>query len=421
MNLAGKIEHYLPQHVLELVENTSRLACQSGQRLYLVGGVVRDLLLGYSNFDLDLVVEGNAVTLAQQIAGATQAKLVIHPRFGTAKLKYTDFTIDIATARDETYARPGALPTVTPGTLDNDLRRRDFSINAMAISLIPSSYGELIDPYHGKDDLERRLIRILHPKSFGDDATRILRAIRYEQRLGFNLETETARLLKENIPMLDTVSSDRIRHELELILREEYPEHALRRLGELGVLSRISPSLKGDDHLAENFEKARLLNKPSQLPSLYLCLTIYPLSQEENEQFLRRFNIPKKLARTLHDTLDLKTQLYLLHEPSLKRSEIYYLLKDYEPLAIQASAIASASEAVCRHLNLFLTELRYVKTYLSGDDLAKLGLPAGPQAGEMLEKLLQAKLDGEIKTEEEEEKLVLSIKTMKARSGRSEN
>jgi tRNA nucleotidyltransferase (CCA-adding enzyme) len=221
--------------------------------------------------------------------------------------------------------------------------------------------------------------------------------------------------------MLDTVSSDRIRHELELILREEYPEHALRRLGELGVLSRISPSLKGDDHLAENFEKARLLNKPSQLPSLYLCLTIYPLSQEENEQFLRRFNIPKKLARTLHDTLDLKTQLYLLHEPSLKRSEIYYLLKDYEPLAIQASAIASASEAVCRHLNLFLTELRYVKTYLSGDDLAKLGLPAGPQAGEMLEKLLQAKLDGEIKTEEEEEKLVLSIKTMKARSGRSEN
>jgi len=421
MNLTAEVEQYLPQHILKLVKNTSRLAYLSEQGLYLVGGVVRDLLLNHPNFDLDLVVEGDAVMLARQLAEATQAKLATHPQFGTAKLTCADFTIDIATAREETYARPGALPTITPGTLNDDLRRRDFSINAMAISLIPSSYGELIDPYHGKDDLEQQLIRILHPKSFEDDATRILRAIRYEQRLGFNLETRTAQLLKESISMLDTVSSDRIRHDLEAILREEYPEHALHRLDELGVLSRIGLPLEGGKHLAENFEKARALNKPGQLLSLYLCLAIYPLSQGENEQLRHHLNIPKKLARTLHDTLELKVHLPLLNKPSLKRSEIYYLLKGYEPLAIQANVLASEFAAACYHLNLFLNELRYIKTYSSGDDLAKLGVPPSPEAGTVLEKLLRAKLDGEIKTKEEEIELALTIKTTKARSERSEN
>ena len=149
MNVAGKVEQYLPQHLLELLENVCGLAKQSGYHIYLVGGVVRDLLLGYKNFDLDLVVEGDAVTLAQQIAASPLlrqriGKLFMHPRFGTVKLKYDDFTIDMATARGEIYARPGALPAVTPGTLVNDLFRRDFSINAMAISLEPGNYGVII-------------------------------------------------------------------------------------------------------------------------------------------------------------------------------------------------------------------------------------------------------------------------------------
>lgn len=410
MNLAWQIEQYLPEQVLELVRTISKQADKLGGRVYLVGGVVRDLLLDYPNFDLDLVVEGDAMKLAQQIAGISQAKLVTHPHFGTAKLSYGNFTLDVATARGETYAKPGALPTVAPGTLNNDLSRRDFSINAMAISLAPNNYGELIDPYQGKSDLEHHLIRILHPKSFSDDATRILRAVRYEQRLGFKLETQTARLLKRDIPMIDTISADRIRHELELIFREKSPEYAIKRLGELGALQRINPALNYDGWIAEKFDKARQLSKPSQLKSLYFCLFIYPLSEKENEQFVHRLNIPAKLAQALRDTLRLKSQLSLLDKSSLKPSEIYYLLHEYEWLAIQANAIGTESSTICCHLKLFLDKLRYVKTFLNGEELKKLGISAGPEMGKILKWLHKAKLDGEVNTKADEEKLALSLR-----------
>jgi tRNA nucleotidyltransferase (CCA-adding enzyme) len=415
MNLARQIEQYLPQPLLELVQDISGQAAKRGQRVYLVGGVVRDLLLrdpslrSGPRFDLDLVVEGDAVKLAQQVAETTQAKLLAHHHFGTAKLRYENFTLDLATARRETYAKPGALPTVTPGTLKDDLIRRDFSINAMAMSLAANDYGELVDPYQGKSDLEHRLIRILHPGSFSDDATRILRAVRYEQRLGFELETQTAQLLKQDIPMLDTISGDRIRHELELIFKEKQPELVIQRLGELGVLPKISPFLKGDGWIAEKFDKARRLKKPSQLPSLYFCLLIYSFSERNIEQFLARLNISAKLSRAMRDTLRLKSSLPLLDKPSRKPSEIYYLLREYEPLAIQANALASESSMIQRYLQLFLTKLRYVRTALDGEELKRLGISAGPEMGKVLQILHKAKLDGEVRTRADEKKLALSL------------
>jgi tRNA nucleotidyltransferase (CCA-adding enzyme) len=410
MNLAGNVEQYLPGRILELVAGVSEEAERLGQRAYLVGGVVRDLLLGYPNFDIDLVVEGDAIGLAQRIAKARTIKLVTHPRFGTAKLSCGDFTLDVATARAETYARPGVLPRVTPGILNDDLFRRDFSMNAMAISLAPDNYGELIDPYHGKSDLEHRFIRVLHSRSFQDDATRILRAVRYEQRLSFKLETQTAQLLKQDIPMLRTISADRIRHELELILREKCPERAIERLDQLGVLQEISPCLNYDGWLARKFDRARKLNKPGQLHLLYLCLLAYRLSEEQSERLIHRLNLPKKLACTLHQTLRLRRQLSLLTKPAVKRSEIYCLLHQYTPLAIQTNAVATESAMVCFNLELFLTKLRYVKTSLNGERLKELGIPAGPELGKILQVLHKAKLDREVKTKADEEKLVLSLK-----------
>jgi tRNA nucleotidyltransferase (CCA-adding enzyme) len=415
MNFARQIEQYLPRQLLELVKDISGQAAEHGQRVYLVGGVVRDLLLGYPNFDLDLVVEGDAVKLAHQVAKTSQAKLLAHHRFGTAKLRYENFALDLATARKETYARPGALPMVTPGTLKDDLIRRDFSINAMAISLASNDYGELIDPHQGKSDLEHRLIRILHPGSFNDDATRILRGVCYEQRLGFEFEAQTARLLKRDIPMLDTISGDRIRHELEHIFEEGRPELAINRLGELGVLHRINSSLKGDGWISEKFDRARRLKKPAQLPSLYFCLLIYSFSEKDIEQFLARLNMPAKLSRAMRDTLRLRTSLSLLDKPSLKPSEIYYLLREYEPLAIQANAIASdekegtSSLIAHRHLQLFLTKLRHVRTSLDGEELKRLGISAGPGMGKVLQVLHKAKLDGEVRTRADEKRLALSL------------
>ncbi|MEA1872146.1 MAG: hypothetical protein U9M91_01970 [Chloroflexota bacterium] len=415
MNLARQIEQYLPRQLLELVNDISGQAAERGEKVYLVGGIVRDLLLGYPNFDLDLVVEGDAVKLAQKVAETSQAKLLAHRRFGTAKLRYENFTLDLATARKETYARPGALPAVTPGTLKDDLVRRDFSINAMAVSLASNDYGELVDPYHGRSDLEHRLIRILHPGSFSDDATRILRGVCYEQRFGFEFEAQTARLIKRDIPMLDTISGDRIRHELEHIFEENRPELVIKRLGELGVLHRINPSLKGDGWIAEKFDRARRLKKPAQLPSLYFCLLIYSFSERDIEQFLARLNIPAKLSRAMRDTLRLKARLPLLDKSSLKPSEIYYLLREYEPVAIQANAIASdekedtPSLIVHHHLQLFLTKLRYVRTSLDGEELKRLGISAGPEMGKVLQILHKAKLDGEVRTKADERKLAISL------------
>jgi len=377
--------------------------------VYLVGGVVRDLLLGYPNFDLDLVVEGDAVNLAQQLAETGRARLLTHHRFGTAKLRYQNFTLDLATARRETYARPGALPAVTPGTLEDDLIRRDFSINAMAISLAAKDYGRLIDPYRGKSDLERGLIRVLHPASFRDDATRILRGVCYEQRFGFEFEAETARLLKRDIPMLDTISGDRIRHELEHIFEEDRPELAIKRLAGLGVLQRINPSLKVRGRIAGEFQKARRLRKPGQLPSLYFCILAYSLSDKDIGQLLPRLNAPSKLSRAVRDTLRLKASLPLLGRVSLKPSHVYHLLREYDPVAIQANAIATESSTARRHLQLFLTKLRYVRAVLNGEELKKLGIPAGPQMGRVLETLHKARLDGEVRNRAQETKLALSL------------
>lgn len=410
MDLASKINSYFPKELLELLQDTSAEANKLGQRVYLVGGIVRDLLIGYPNFDLDLVTEGDAIELANRIARMSEAKLVIHPRFNTAKIKSGDFAIDIATARSETYASHGALPTVTPCPIEKDLFRRDFSINAMAISLTPEHYGELLDPYHGKDDLDAHLIRILHPGSFTDDATRILRAIRYEQRLGFNLEHATAQLLQRDISMLNTISGDRIRHELELIFREKYPEHVLKRLGELGALQRINRSLKGNGWLTGKFDDARRSGKPGELPALYFCLLAYPLDAEQVNQLMKRLNPPAKLTKVVKDTARLKLRLPRLNNPSLKPSEIYYFLQEYAPLAIKANIIAEDEPMIRQHLELFFSKLRYVKPCLNGGELQRLGIPAGTKLGEILEILHKARLDGEVTTKDDEEKLAQRLK-----------
>jgi tRNA nucleotidyltransferase (CCA-adding enzyme) len=276
--------------LLSFLELAGEVAREQGQKLYLVGGVVRDLLLGRPNLDFDLVVEGDALRLARQLAKASGEKVTTHPRFGTAKFHRGGVSIDLVTARSETYPRPGALPEVQPGTISDDLRRRDFSINAMAIDLSPDSFGELIDPHGGKADLERGLIRVLHDKSFIDDATRMFRALRYEQRLGFQLEPNTESLMRRDKAMVGTISGDRIRHELELFFKEEQPERILQRAEEVGVLQEIHPSLSGNGWLSDKFAQARQRGIPVSL-LLYLSLLAYRLSDNEVEGIIARLNI----------------------------------------------------------------------------------------------------------------------------------
>jgi tRNA nucleotidyltransferase (CCA-adding enzyme) len=406
-NLADNIEKRLPAELVNFIKLAGGVAAGRGEKLYLVGGIVRDLLLGKTNLDIDLVVEGDAVVLAQRLMDKETGKITIHRQFNTAKLKWQSWSVDLASARRETYTRPGALPTVQPSSLVDDLFRRDFTINAMAVELNPEGYGRLIDPYSGQKDLVRGIIRILHDRSFIDDSTRIWRGLRYEQRLGFQIEPDTLSLLKRDISMLDTISGDRIRYEIECILGEEFPEKVFKRAEELGVLVKLNPSLKGNGWLAKKFNKARQTSLPSQPPpGLYMALLTYFLTDKEKEQLISYLRLAKPLAQTLRDSGSIKAKLKQLAEPKLSPSGIYHLLHGYSQQTITANLIASDSPVAKRHIRLFLDRLRYVKPILTGDDLIKMGIPQGPRIKKILNLLLDAKLDGKVKTRQDEEGVV---------------
>jgi tRNA nucleotidyltransferase (CCA-adding enzyme) len=411
INMAGRIEEQMPAKLVDFIKAAGRVAQRQQQRLYLVGGVVRDLLLGRDTLDLDLVVEGDAINLAQKLAGIIQAKVTIHTRFGTAKLQGNNRSIDVATARAESYARPGALPTVKPGTARNDLARRDFTINAMAIELNPSHFGRLLDPHGGKQDLEHKLVRVLHERSFIDDATRIWRALRYEQRLDFQIEPATLELLKRDITMLATISGDRIRNELELILKEELPEKVLLRADELGVLNKLHPSVKADAWLVETFVLARRQYPDSLSPRLYLALLAYHLNADENEQLISYLKLPRASAQVMRDTIAIKDKIGELSVNGLAPSRIYALLHGYSSIALTANSLATDSTTVEEHIGLYQNVLRYVQPALTGEDVKRLGIPEGPKIKEILQSLRQARLNGKVSSKKEEEKMVRGWKT----------
>jgi len=410
INLASKIKRQLPAELADFATAAGEVAQRQQQRLYLVGGVVRDLLLERSNLDLDLVLEGDAINLAQELVRMKQGKVTTHPRFGTAKLQWDKWSVDLTTARAETYARPGALPAVKPGSITNDLSRRDFTINAMAVELNPRHFGELLDPYGGRIDLTHRLVRVLHEKSFIDDATRIWRALRHEQRLDFHLELATFELIKQSTAWLDTVSGDRIRHELELVLKEALPEKALCRADELGVLTKLHPSLNGDDWLAEKFARARELSLPDSPPGpLYLALLAYRLTADETGQLISYLRLPKTSTQILQDTTAIKAKIEALSVSGLAPSHIHSLLHGYAPPSLAANSIATDSATAAEHIELFLNVLRYVKPSLTGEDLKKMGVTAGPKIKGILQLIREARLDGRVSSKKEEEEMVRGL------------
>jgi len=323
-NLSGVIAQRLSPPVVALLRQAAEFADAAKQDVYLVGGAVRDLLLQNPIEDIDLSVSGDAIALAQQLAAANGGKLKNHPLFNTANLQIGNLNVDVAMLRAETYARPGALPSVTPGTLETDLFRRDFTINAMAVKLNKKNYGELVDIYGGQSDLDAGLIRVLHPQSFADDATRIWRAVRYETRLGFEIEPETKVLLKSHRSFLDTVGGFRVGNELALVLQEKEPEKILHRLQVYGVLSRVHPSLKIDRWITRIFPKVRAVSGGKAVnPDVYLALLVYRLSRKELLEIIKYLRLTKGQQRLLDRSRDLSLDLY---DPSGTYVEISRLL-----------------------------------------------------------------------------------------------
>ena len=401
-SLIPAMEALLPPATVQLLRRAGVTAAREGAPLYLVGGSVRDLLLGRPVMDLDLVAEGDGPRIAEALAADLGGRVAARSQFGTAKLVVGDHTLDVATARLETYVRPGALPTVRPGTLRDDLARRDFTVNAMAAHLDQDTFGAIEDRLGGGADLAQRVLRPLHDRSFVDDATRILRALRYEHRLGFHMDGPTEELVRRDAPYLSTISGDRVRHEVERICQEARPEAPLVRAGDLGVLAALLPGLAWPEEVHCAVSRARDAGEQTA-PLLFVALLASSLTPEGGAAFADRLAMPTRWRRIVDHTVALRPTLDALTQEELRPSQIERLLRGTDEQAVLAWRLLATADLVRKRLASYATDLRHVQPRLNGHDLRDLGAPSGPEMGRLLEELRTAVLDGDVQGREAEE------------------
>ncbi len=400
-NVAATLDERLTGTQARLLERASEVCSGQGIELYLVGGAVRDMLLGLPAIDLDLSIVSADPAFASVLASGLGGSVVASSQFGTFKLRVGDTIIDLAMARTERYAEPGALPDVAPGSIDEDIARRDFSINSMAIALGGSAWGDLLDHFDGRADLERGLIRVLHHNSFVDDATRVVRAIRYAGRLDFKVEDWTRRLLARDLSRLDTIKGDRLRHELERVFDEPRAAPVLRLMRDTSVLGAIHSSLEIDDSTLARIDELPQRSAPASR-MVMLSLLTYAAPSGASRELARRLNMDSRWARVVRHTAALRDALTRLSGPGMKPSQIYELLHTYDPDAIRACSLVASEPLVSSRLRLYLSELRHVTPALDGNDLISLGATEGPAVGELLRSIRIARMDGLLKTRSDE-------------------
>jgi tRNA nucleotidyltransferase (CCA-adding enzyme) len=413
----------MPEESLALLRTIGEIADARGVGAFVVGGVVRDLLLGIANLDMDVVVDEEAPAFADEAARSLGGSVKAHTRFGTAILVLPGGRkVDLATARSEVYERPGALPTVSTGTILDDLRRRDFTINSMAVRLNANAFGTLIDHFGGEADLEAGVLRVITDRSFDDDPTRILRGVRFAARFSYRFEERTERLLREAIgrDALSTVSGERLMNEIALILSEPDPRPALERMISWEILQAIHPDWSLDRAVGAAFEELRrLLPGDDRAPGadevepwhVYFGAMIEPLPPESRTRLLKRL----KAGRRLHDVARDVERFERGSAPTLEspdevgRSALYHALDGLGAAALLIAQATRRSPRVRERITLFLSDLRGVRTSLRGADLVALGVSEGPRVGAILAELLDARLDGAVVSEEEERALARKL------------
>jgi tRNA nucleotidyltransferase (CCA-adding enzyme) len=373
--------------------------------VYLVGGTVRDILLGEPNFDVDIAVEGDAIALARALAKALDGRVRAHQKFGTAVVLYgADERVDVVTARTEFYDAPAALPTVEHASIREDLFRRDFTINAMAVSLKGEDRGRLVDPFGGRRDLEAGTIRVLHNLSFIDDPTRIFRAVRYENRYGFGMDEHTARLARGCIEMglVGDLSSTRLRDELIALLEEGDVHHSIPRLAELGAGTAIHPHLAADDEAVRLIDRMRELNDRYGLEvpvwRLGFIALARRLSPDEVLDWLHRLKIRRRDAEQIAAAVTVAPRMAERLRGDVSPAEVVAVAEPYAPDA-PLFALAGADLPAVRD---YFERLGDVRLEITGADMAELGLAESPRVGEILSELRTRKLNGELDGRESE-------------------
>ncbi|RJP29795.1 MAG: CCA tRNA nucleotidyltransferase [Candidatus Omnitrophota bacterium] len=407
----------LPEEKKQIISAFSAIAASRGISIYLVGGFVRDLLLGRINLDLDIVAERDGISLAEEFAARLKAKAVFHKRFGTATIIVpgSGFKVDITTARSESYPYPASLPVVRRGNLKEDLFRRDFTINSMAICISQGEFGKLIDYYGGQKDLRDKKVRVLHKVSFIDDPTRILRAIRFEQRFGFSIEPETRILLRDavKLKMLEATQPQRLRDEIILMLKEENCLKQLRRMDKLVGFRSIHNKLelkKKDYQLISSMQKEvswynKLYPDRRILDSwlIYFMAVVDPLNLKQAKEVTDRMVLKKGEDKRIFSY----KSLFVKVERALSKDRISPLMifRLLEPLSYEtiiAFRAKTANAKVKSKIRDFFDIYNGMRLYVSGHDLHKLGLSPSPLYQKIFSRVLAAKINGKIRTREQE-------------------
>jgi tRNA nucleotidyltransferase (CCA-adding enzyme) len=414
------IQTRLPKRIQQLLGEISTVADEMSCQVYAVGGFVRDLLLGKKNLDVDIVVEGNAITYARQFAERYPCRVRAHEKFVTAVVIFDDgYKLDVASTRTEYYLEPGALPSVEEASIKLDLYRRDFTINTLALALNGERYGELLDYFGAQRDLHDKAIRVLHNLSFVEDPTRMFRAVRFEQRLGFTLGMHTENLLRSAVEMdfVHRVSPLRLFNELTIVLNEEDPYPAVARMAHLGLLRCLCDQWRVDSKLKQAFWQAQkaihwhellYTGTPVARWVVYFLCLCQRLSDDAMASVCDKLSVPQRWQDILVG--ERKRVMIAFHQlerdqkhlATLKHSDLYRRLEGIGDEMLLYAMARTGSDDVRLAISLYLTQLREVKPFLNGDDLIRLGFEPGPLIGDVLARLRDARLDGLVTSRQDE-------------------
>ena len=443
-NVSHLLQKHLPPPILFLLETVEHLADRLDVSAFLVGGLVRDLLLNIDNFDLDFVVEGDGIQFGQALAKELSADWTTHERFGTVSITLPESLnvpqmhhLDVATARTEYYEYPTALPTVERSSIKKDLYRRDFTINALAIRInrIP---GELLDYFGGRRDIKDKVIRVLHSLSFVEDPTRVFRAIRFEQRFGFHISKETESFVKQaqTMELFQRLSSTRLGNELIHMLEEPSPIKGIRRLEEYHLMPFIHPKLNAKPPVQNMFEAVTTMitwftvEYPETALKHWILFGLAwfeNLGKAELTKTWKRLGFPQGSIKTVGQYMEAQSTLIrTLNRKSLAPSETFALLSSWPSellLFLMAKAqLKPTTQIALKRVRKYLTTWQHCSIALTGHDLEDMGLSKGPAYRRILDAILNAKLDGIVATEEEEIRLAKTLiekETSKSKSKRT--
>ncbi len=415
-DIGKKMARVLPKKIISFLKKIGRIADKQKINAYIIGGFVRDLMQGRANLDMDIVVEANAIEFAQSLAKQLKAEVKIHHRFKTAKIKLKDGTImDIATARTEFYETPAALPVVKSSSLAQDLCRRDFTINTLAMGLNKKKFAKLIDFFHGEKDIKEKRIRVLHDLSFVEDPTRIFRAVRFEQRFDFFIDKHTENLIRAavGLEMFDKLHKFRIAEELMQLLNEPHPIKVIRRMAHLHELKFIHRRIKFNKKMLQSFEsveevlgwyKLSFFQPPPRRQIVYLLVILDNLTEKEAQEVFKNFSFKKSVQECVFVSKEKEQKIFqAIHRSAHVPPSCLYKL--FKPLPVEVLLFFMAKTKTMKKKEFYINFLRKyanIKLKISGHDLKKIVSYTGPRFKEALELTLHAKIDGLITTKKEE-------------------